>query len=133
PGHAARANGRASPVVCQLEVHPVSSRRGCGARRCCANLCRNPGGARMSLIDEPAGGMNVPEFSVSEISAAVKRAVEQGFAHIRVRGEVGRVSRPRSGHVYLDLKDDRAVLAGIIWRGAAAKLATQPEEGMEVI
>lgn len=85
--------------------------------------------------DGPAEGPgnNAPEFSVSEISGAVKKAVESGFSHVRVRGEVGRVSRPRSGHLYLDLKDDRAVLAGVIWKGRAVALAQQPEEGMEVI
>lgn len=89
----------------------------------------------MDLIDDDgAGGAdNTPEFSVSELSGAVKRAIEGGFGHVRVRGEVGRVSRPRSGHVYMDLKDDRSVIAGVMWKGVAAKLATQPEEGMEVI
>ncbi|MEL6478592.1 MAG: exodeoxyribonuclease VII large subunit, partial [Pseudomonadota bacterium] len=71
----------------------------------------------MSLIDDGPDAVNqpgnTPEFSVSEISGAVKRMVEGEFGHVRVRGEVGRVSRPRSGHVYLDLKDDRAVLAGV--------------------
>jgi exodeoxyribonuclease VII large subunit len=93
-----------------------------------------------SLIDEPGGpraggmpGANVPEYSVSEISGAVKRHIEGEFGHVRVRGEVGRVTRHRSGHVYLDLKDERAVLSGVIWRMAAARLATQPEEGMEVV
>ncbi|MEM7506407.1 MAG: exodeoxyribonuclease VII large subunit [Pseudomonadota bacterium] len=86
-----------------------------------------------SLIDDGPQGVNTPEFSVSEISGAVKRMVEGEFGHVRVRGEVGRVSRPRSGHVYLDLKDDRAVLAGVMWKGVASRLATQPEEGMEVI
>ncbi|MEM6661114.1 MAG: exodeoxyribonuclease VII large subunit [Pseudomonadota bacterium] len=88
-----------------------------------------------SLIDdEPVdGGGNTPEFSVSELSGAVKRMVEGEFGHVRVRGEVGRVSRPRSGHIYLDMKDDRAVLAGVIWKGVAAGLQTQPEEGMEVV
>ncbi|MEO1639180.1 MAG: exodeoxyribonuclease VII large subunit [Pseudomonadota bacterium] len=81
--------------------------------------------------DGPAD--NTPEFSVSEISVAVKRAVEQGFSHVRVRGEVGRVSLPRSGHIYLDLKDDRSVLAGVIWKGRAQALAHKPEEGMEVV
>ncbi|MFQ6550039.1 exodeoxyribonuclease VII large subunit [Aestuariibius sp. 2305UL40-4] len=76
---------------------------------------------------------NAPEFTVSEISGAVKRVIEGEFSHIRIRGEVGRVSRPRSGHVYLDLKDDRAVLSGVIWKGRAQALATQPEEGMEVV
>ncbi|MEM7056318.1 MAG: exodeoxyribonuclease VII large subunit [Pseudomonadota bacterium] len=86
-----------------------------------------------SLIDDSPDGLNTPEFSVSELSGAVKRIVEGEFGHVRVRGEVGRVSRPRSGHVYLDLKDDRAVLAGVIWKGVASGLVMQPEEGMEVV
>jgi len=76
---------------------------------------------------------NAPEYSVSEISGAVKRMVEDQFGHVRVRGEIGRVSRPASGHVYLDLKDDRAVLAGVIWKGNASRLSTQPEQGLEVV
>ncbi|ALG90766.1 MULTISPECIES: exodeoxyribonuclease VII large subunit [Actibacterium] len=85
------------------------------------------------LIDDPAPGMNAPEFTVTELSGAVKRVIEGEFAHVRVRGEIGRVSRPRSGHIYLDLKDDRAVISGVIWKGVAARLATQPEEGLEVV
>ncbi|MGC9420140.1 MAG: exodeoxyribonuclease VII large subunit, partial [Rhodovulum sp.] len=85
------------------------------------------------LIDDDGPGGNAPEFTVSEISGAVKRTIEGAFTHVRVRGEVGRVSRPRSGHVYLDLKDDRNVLASVIWKGVAGRLATQPEEGMEVV
>jgi exodeoxyribonuclease VII large subunit len=81
--------------------------------------------------DGPAD--NTPEFSVAELSGALKKAIEGGFGHVRVRGEVGRVSRPGSGHIYMDLKDDRAVLAGVIWKGRAQGLAHQPEEGMEVI
>lgn len=87
----------------------------------------------MDLIDDPQPGMNAPEFSVSEISGAVKRMIEGEFGHVRIRGEVGRVSRPRSGHVYLDLKDDRAVISGVMWKGVAARQVTQPEEGMEVV
>lgn len=87
----------------------------------------------MDLIDDPAPGQNAPEYSVTEISGAVKRVIEGEFGRVRVRGEVGRVSRPRSGHVYLDLKDDRNVLAGVIWKGVAGRLATRPEEGMEVV
>ena len=85
------------------------------------------------LIDDDAPGANTPEFSVSEISGVVKRVIEGEFGHVRVRGELGRVSRPRSGHVYLDLKDDRAVLSGVIWKGVASRLSVQPEEGMEVV
>ncbi|QDL92834.1 exodeoxyribonuclease VII large subunit [Paroceanicella profunda] len=81
--------------------------------------------------DSAAG--NAPVFSVTELSGAVKRAIEGGFGHVRVRGEVGRVSRPASGHLYLDLKDERAVLSSVIWKGTARSLATRPEEGMEVI
>ena len=87
----------------------------------------------MDLIDDPKDGMNAPEFSVSDISGAIKRLIEGEFSHVRIKGEVGRVSRPRSGHVYLDLKDDRSVISGVMWKGVAARLQTQPEEGMEVV
>lgn len=76
---------------------------------------------------------NLVEYSVSEISSALKRKVEDEFGYVRVRGELGRVSRPASGHVYLDLKDDRAVLAGVIWKGVAASMRIAPEEGLEVV
>ncbi|MFQ5438391.1 MAG: exodeoxyribonuclease VII large subunit, partial [Paracoccaceae bacterium] len=85
------------------------------------------------LIETPVPGENAPEFSVSELSGVLKRLIEGEFAHVRVRGEVGRVSRPASGHLYLDLKDDRAVLAAVMWKGVAARLRTRPEEGMEVV
>ncbi|SFA96298.1 Exodeoxyribonuclease VII large subunit [Poseidonocella pacifica] len=87
----------------------------------------------MDLIDDPVPGANEPEFTVSEISGAIKRAIEGEFGHVRIRGELGRVSRPRSGHVYLDLKDDRSVMSAVIWKGVAARLQVQPEEGMEVV
>ena len=87
----------------------------------------------MDLIDDPAEGLNSPEFTVTEISGAIKRVIEGEFGHVRIRGEVGRVSRPRSGHIYLDLKDDKSVISGVIWKGVSARLETQPEEGMEVV
>lgn len=80
-----------------------------------------------------SGTTNLPERSVSELSAALKRVVEDNFGLVRVRGEIGRVSRPGSGHLYLDLKDDRAVIAAVIWKGTAGRLKTQPEQGLEVI
>ena len=80
----------------------------------------------------PAGS-NAHEFTVSEISGAVKRVLEGEFGRVRVRGEIGRVSRPSSGHLYFDLKDDRAVIAAVTWKGQAARLSTRPEEGIEVI
>ncbi len=87
----------------------------------------------MDLIDDAPEAGNAPEFTVFELSGAVKRMIEGEFGFVRVRGEVGRVSMPRSGHVYLDLKDDSAVISGVIWKGKAAQLATRPEEGMEVV
>lgn len=88
----------------------------------------------MDLFDErpePAG--NAPELSVSEISGAIKKALEGEFGHVRVRGEVGRVVLARTGHLYFDLKDDRSVLAAVSWKGQASRLTYMPEEGMEVI
>ncbi|MCT4555456.1 MAG: exodeoxyribonuclease VII large subunit [Pelagimonas sp.] len=86
----------------------------------------------MEMFEEEGAG-NTPEFSVSELSGAVKRTIEGEYGFVRVRGEVGRVSRPRSGHYYLDLKDDRAVISGVMWKGVAARQQTLPEEGMEVV
>jgi exodeoxyribonuclease VII large subunit len=85
------------------------------------------------LIDSPGQGENAPEFSVSELSSVLKRMIEGEFSNVRIRGEVGRVSRPASGHLYFDLKDDKSVIASVTWRGQASKLATQPEEGLEVV
>ena len=83
--------------------------------------------------DSPAPPGNAPEYTVSELSGAVKRVIEGEFGLVRVRGEVGRVSKPASGHLYFDLKDDRAVIGAITWKGQAAKMQVRPEEGMEVI
>ncbi|EPX87428.1 Exodeoxyribonuclease VII large subunit [Rubellimicrobium thermophilum DSM 16684] len=89
----------------------------------------------MVLIEDgaPDGRPNAPEYSVSELSAAVRRMVEGEFPFVRVRGEVGRVSRPGSGHLYFDLKDANAVLAAVVWKGQAARLTARPEEGQEVV
>jgi exodeoxyribonuclease VII large subunit len=83
--------------------------------------------------DTPPAQGNQPEYTVSELSGAVKRVIEGEFGLVRVRGEVGRVSRPASGHLYFDLKDDRSVIAAISWKGQVAKMQVRPEEGMEVV
>ncbi len=83
--------------------------------------------------DSPAPPGNQPEYTVSELSGAVKRVIEGEFGLVRVRGEVGRVSRPASGHLYFDLKDDRSVIAAISWKGQVARMQVRPEEGMEVV
>jgi exodeoxyribonuclease VII large subunit len=86
----------------------------------------------MDLIDDTPPGNN-PEYTVSELSGAVKRVIEGEFGLVRVRGEVGRVSRPASGHLYFALKDDRASLDAVSWKGQVGKMQVRPEEGMEVI
>jgi exodeoxyribonuclease VII large subunit len=87
----------------------------------------------MDLIDDPAPGQNTPEFTVSEISGAIKRTLEGEFGRVRVRGEVSRVVRARSGHMYYDIKDDRNQLACTTWKGQVARLSVIPEEGLEVV
>ena len=85
------------------------------------------------LIDSADLKINTPEFSVSEISSGIKKLIETEFDHVRVKGELGRVSKPASGHVYMDLKDDRASLACVMWKGSISKINIELEEGMEVI
>ena len=70
---------------------------------------------------------NLPEFSVSEIAAALKRTVEDAFPFVRVRGEVSNLKFHSSGHVYFDLKDDKACLNAVIWRATAQRLRVKPE------
>ena len=82
-------------------------------------------------MEQPAG--NLHEFSVSELAGSLKRTVEDAFGHVRVRGELGRVVVAKSGHVYFDIKDERAVIASIAWKGTAARFRFRPEEGLEVV
>ncbi|PCI49294.1 MAG: exodeoxyribonuclease VII large subunit [Alphaproteobacteria bacterium] len=76
---------------------------------------------------------NTPEYSVTELSMALKRVVEGKFGYVRLRGEISGFKRAASGHVYLTLKDDKSVLDGIIWKGVASRLSFRPEDGLEVI
>ena len=85
------------------------------------------------LLAEAAPGDNVPPLSVSQLSAAIKRTVEDGFARVRVRGELSGTKRAASGHFYAALKDDNALIDMVMWKGQAARLAFRPEDGIEVI
>jgi len=76
---------------------------------------------------------NLHEFTVSELAFSLKRTIEVSFGLVRVRGEISGFKRAASGHLYLALKDDQAVLDGVCWRGTAGKLAFKPEDGLEVI
>jgi len=84
-----------------------------------------------AMNDSP--GSNVPEYSVSEISGALRRTVEETYALVRVKGEISGFKRHSSGHLYFCLKDADAVLDAVCWRGQAARLAIAPEDGIEVI
>ena len=76
---------------------------------------------------------NLPEFSVSEISGAIKRTLEGEFGRIRVRGEITEMKRYPSGHIYFSLKDESAKLSGIVWKNSVPRLGLVPENGVEVI
>ncbi|MHA6643904.1 exodeoxyribonuclease VII large subunit [Mesorhizobium sp. A623] len=77
---------------------------------------------------------NAAEYTVSEISGALKRTVEDTFGNVRVRGEISGYRGPHSsGHAYFALKDDRARLEAVVWKGVMGRLKFRPEEGMEVI
>lgn len=81
----------------------------------------------------PPHGDNMPEMSVSELANALKRTVEENYAFVRVRGELGRVVLAKSGHLYFDIKDEGATLNTIMWKGNAGRLPFKPEEGLEVV
>jgi len=92
-----------------------------------------PNAADGALLATETPGDNAPAMSVSELSGALKRAVEDAFGHVRVRGEISGFKRHGSGHCYLTLKDENACIDGVIWRANAAALRFQPEDGVEVI
>lgn len=77
---------------------------------------------------------NQLEYSVSEVSGAIKRVVEDAFGHVRLRGELSGYRGPHSsGHCYFTLKDDKAAISAVMWRGSFQKLQFKPEDGLEVI
>jgi len=80
------------------------------------------------------GRVNIPEWSVSELSAALKKTVEDAYGYVRVRGEVSGFKGPSpSGHCYFRLKDDKAVLEAVIWKGVFGRMRVKPEEGLDVV
>jgi exodeoxyribonuclease VII large subunit len=85
------------------------------------------------LLAEEVFGDNAPALSVSELSMSLKRMVEDNFGHVRLRGEISGFKKAASGHAYLTLKDDRACIDAVMWKGSAGALAFRPEDGIEVI
>lgn len=82
---------------------------------------------------KPQHRTNAPEMSVSDLAMSLKRAIEDSFGRVRVRGELSRVKIHSSGHMYSDIKDENAVINAVCWRGQVAKLSVRPEEGLDVI
>ncbi|KQW32004.1 exodeoxyribonuclease VII large subunit [Rhizobium sp. Root274] len=88
----------------------------------------------MSNFFDSDSPTNLTEFSVSELSGSIKRTIETAFDHVRVRGEISGYRGPHSsGHAYFSLKDDKARIDAVVWKGSFSKLKYRPEEGMEVI
>ena len=92
-----------------------------------------PDGETIGLLAEQKSGDNSPALSVSELSGALKRTVENAFGLVRVRGEISGWKRHVSGHCYFTLKDEGACIDAVIWKGQAGALAFRPEDGAEVI
>jgi exodeoxyribonuclease VII large subunit len=92
----------------------------------------------MTALDSEIGAPdaapgNTPPYSVSELAFALKRTLENAYGFVRLRGEISKVTRHASGHIYLTLKDDKACIDGVIWKGGVRGLKAQPEQGLEVI
>src|SRR5579871_2163618 len=80
-----------------------------------------------------AGDGNARPYSVSELAFALKRTLEDAYGFVRLRGEISKVTRHGNGHIYLDLKDENACIAGVVWKGSVRGLKVQPEQGLEVV
>jgi exodeoxyribonuclease VII large subunit len=92
-----------------------------------------PEEARAGLLANVAPGDNSPALTVSELSGALRRTIENAFGEVRVRGEISGFKRHASGHCYFTLKDENACIDAVIWRSSALSLAFRPEDGAEVI
>jgi exodeoxyribonuclease VII large subunit len=108
-------------------VKKIDSRRGLSYSDKCKNKIRLSTHTMIPLLS------TLPEYTVTELSLALKRTVETGFSRVRVRGEISGLKKHTSGHVYFALKDQDSVLDGVCWRGSFQGLAISPQEGMEII
>ncbi|PTS87548.1 exodeoxyribonuclease VII large subunit, partial [Caulobacter sp. HMWF009] len=85
------------------------------------------------MTDVTAPDSNAPAYSVSELAFALKRTLETSYSHVRLRGELSKVTHHSNGHVYLTIKDDKSAIDGVVWKGAVRGLGVRPEHGLEVI
>ncbi len=76
---------------------------------------------------------NARPYSVSELAFALKSTLEDRYGFVRLRGELSKVTFHSNGHVYLSLKDERAVIDGVVWKGSVRNLSVRPEQGLEVV
>jgi len=76
---------------------------------------------------------NATAYSVSELAFALKRTLEDAYGFVRLRGELSKVTFHSNGHVYLSIKDDKACIDGVVWKGSVRGLGVRPEQGLEVI
>lgn len=84
----------------------------------------------MSLFDDP---VEQPIFTVSSLTTEIRARIEEGFSNVWVSGEISNLARPASGHIYLTLKDSKAALRSVIYRGVALRMRFDPKDGMEVL
>jgi exodeoxyribonuclease VII large subunit len=108
----------------------------CGEASCIIEWESNKAGAIVAETADNATrqGSNLPEFSVSELSAAIRGTLERAYGYVRLRGEIsGFRGKHSSGHCYFALKDDKARIEAVIWRSTVMGLRIKPAEGLEVI
>jgi len=76
---------------------------------------------------------NAKAYSVSELAFALKRTLEDSYGFVRLRGELSKVTHHSNGHVYLTIKDEKAAIDGVVWKGSVRNLSIRPEHGLEVV
>ncbi|HMO42651.1 MAG TPA: exodeoxyribonuclease VII large subunit, partial [Phenylobacterium sp.] len=84
-------------------------------------------------MSDTAPDSNARAYSVSELAFALKRTLEDAYGFVRLRGELSKVTHHSNGHVYLTLKDERAAIDGVVWKGSVRGLSIRPEQGLEVV
>src|SRR5579883_364070 len=91
-------------------------------------------GPGAEISESPRELLQLPEWSVSDLSQALKSTLEDAFRYVRVRGEISGYRGPQpSGHAYFSLKDSNAKIDAVIWKGVFARLKIKPQEGLEVV
>src|SRR3954465_12966293 len=85
------------------------------------------------MTDIVAPDSNAQAYSVSELAFALKRTLEDRYSFVRLRGDLSKGPHHGNGHVYLTIKDDKAAIDGVVWKGNVRQLGIRPEHGLEVI